>query len=178
MRLGNKQTSMNLHLLLLSAEFVLYFHIYWLSSLGRHLYKCSVSYTVKPVEAEFVPSVPWVLILGTSWEVQDQAASPKLTSEFANPASNCFSLQSQSLLPGKLYAKQGGRKGPALLDEAANILTFLSVMWFSFQTADQSPAPCFGTWLAISGHRRGAHSASSAETTWFNTVLMAGGRNL
>lgn len=40
-RLGNKQTSMNLHLLVVSAKFVLYFRIYWQSSFGRDLSECS-----------------------------------------------------------------------------------------------------------------------------------------
>lgn len=143
MRLGNKQTSMNLHLLLVSAKLVLYFHIYWQSSFGRDLSEHSVSHTVKPVEEEFVPSVPWVLVLGTSWEVQDQAASPKLTSEFAKPVS----------APWEALCKAGWQKRASLVDEAAKILMFLSITWFGFQTAELSPATCFSTWLAFSGHR-------------------------
>lgn len=86
--------------------------------------------------------------------------------------------QSQSLLPGKLSTKQGGRKGPALLDEAANILIF-SVLCdlASKQLSCPQPVAFLHGWPSL-GTVRGAHSASSAETTWFNTGLMAGRRNL
>lgn len=90
---------MNLHLLLVSAKFVLYFHIYWQSDFERDLSECSMSHTVKPVEEEFVPSVPCVLILGTS--CAGPGSITKAHIRVCKPTSNRAGSQSQSLLPGK-----------------------------------------------------------------------------
>lgn len=80
------------------------------------------------MEEDFIPPGPQVLVRVTSWEAQDQMASPKITLESLQTHLELHRLmnvklqkQSQSLLPGKLSTEQGGRKGPALLNEG---LTF------------------------------------------------------
>lgn len=124
MRLGNKQTSMNLHLLLVSAKFVLYFHIYWQSCFGRDLSERSMSRTVKPMEEEFVPSVPWVFVLGTSWEVQDQAASLKFSSEFANPPQAVLTCKARACSLGSSVQNRVAEKGQPCWMKQLNILMF------------------------------------------------------
>lgn len=61
------------------------------------------------------------------WDILGSAGPGSITKvhiRVCKPTTSCVDLQSQSLLPGKLCAKQGGRKGPALLDGTTNILMF------------------------------------------------------
>lgn len=60
--------------------------------------------------------------------------------------------------------KWGGRKGPALLDEAANVLIFsVRCDLASKQLSSPLPVAFLRGWPL--GTVRGAHSVSSAETT-------------
>lgn len=79
--------------------------------------------------------------------------------------------------PWEAIHEMGWQKGPALLDEAANVLIF-SVLCdlASKQLSSPLPVALLRGWPL--GTVRGAHSVSSAETTWSITGLTAGRRNL